>query len=238
MLQGFAPPGKPSGGRLWDGLGGLGCAGDTSSAACGRHLPLKGKAFRGSGVRWCAGDTSSADYAPNQSFDLFRCSGRLIFQKQSTGLFLSKRSSSRASPLRRMPPSHSAPNQPFRLLRCFAWLILHKRSTGALIPKRTCSRASPLRVNPQGEGFWGGLGRLGCWGTPHPSSLRLATFPSRARLLGRSGAARVHGGGTPHTAHRTSPSACSGVAHGLFSINSPPDCSWRNAHAPGLRPFG
>ena len=38
------------------------------------------------------------------------------------------------------------------------------------------------------------------------------------------------------TTHRTSRSGCSGVPHGLFSMNSPPDCSFRNAHAPGLRP--
>ena len=37
-------------------------------------------------------------------------------------------------------------------------------------------------------------------------------------------------------AHRTSRSGCSGVPHGLFSRNSPPDCFFRNAHASGLRP--
>ena len=40
----------------------------------------------------------------------------------------------------------------------------------------------------------------------------------------------------PLTAHRTSRSGCSGVPHGLFSMNSPLDCSFRNAHASGLRP--
>ena len=37
-------------------------------------------------------------------------------------------------------------------------------------------------------------------------------------------------------AHRNSCSSYSGVPHGLFSMNSPPDCLFRNAHAPGLRP--
>ena len=41
------------------------------------------------------GGTSSADYAPCFPFGKARCSGRLIFQKQSTGLFLPKRSTSR-----------------------------------------------------------------------------------------------------------------------------------------------
>ena len=41
--------------------------------------------------------------APNQPFRLFRCSGRLILHKQSTGLFIPKRSTSRASPLRVNP---------------------------------------------------------------------------------------------------------------------------------------
>ena len=45
-------------------------------------------------------NTSSADYAPCFPFGKARCSGRLIFQKQSTGLFLPKRSTFRASPLR------------------------------------------------------------------------------------------------------------------------------------------
>ena len=49
----------------------------------------------GSGAR---GDTSYC--APNQSFGLFRCSAWLIFHEQSTGLFIPKRSCSRASPLR------------------------------------------------------------------------------------------------------------------------------------------
>ena len=41
-LQGFAPPGKPSRGSR--GCSGVRlCAGDTSSVACGRQLPLKGK---------------------------------------------------------------------------------------------------------------------------------------------------------------------------------------------------
>ena len=38
------------------------------------------------------------------------------------------------------------------------------------------------------------------------------------------------------SAHRISPLDCSGVPHGLFSGNSPQDCSLRNAHASGLRP--
>ena len=103
-------------------------------------------------------DTSSADCAPNQLFQLFRCSAWLILQKQSTGLFLPKRSCSRAAPLRRRTElpfrespvfrsasSDYAPNQPFRLLRCFAWLILHEQFTGLFILKRSCFRAAPLR---------------------------------------------------------------------------------------------
>ena len=41
--------------------------------------------------------------APNQPFRLFRCSGRLILHKQSTGLFIPKHSTCRASPLRVNP---------------------------------------------------------------------------------------------------------------------------------------
>ena len=42
---------------------------------------------------------ATAYCAPNQPFRLFRCSGRLILHKQSTGLFIPKRSTFRASPL-------------------------------------------------------------------------------------------------------------------------------------------
>ena len=56
MLQGFAPPGEPSRGRLLGRSGAARVLGDTSSVkptAC--HLPLKGKAFGavwgGSGAR-------------------------------------------------------------------------------------------------------------------------------------------------------------------------------------------
>ena len=110
-------------------------------------------------------DTSSADCAPNQLFQLFRCSAWLILQKQSTGLFLPKRSCSRAAPLRRRTElplrespvfrsasSDCAPNQLFQLFRYSVWLLL--------------------------------------------------------------------------TTHRTSLSGCSGVSHGLFSMNSPLDCSF------------
>ena len=41
--------------------------------------------------------------APKQPFRLFRCSGRLIRNKQSPGLFIPKRSTSRALPLRVNP---------------------------------------------------------------------------------------------------------------------------------------
>ena len=41
--------------------------------------------------------------APKQPLGLFRCFGRLILHKQSTGLFIPKRSTSRASPLRVNP---------------------------------------------------------------------------------------------------------------------------------------
>ena len=104
-------------------------------------------------------DTSSADCAPKQLFQLFRCSAWLILHEQSTGLFIPKRSCSRASPLRgrtmlplwespvfRSASSDCAPKQLFQLFRCSAWLILHEQSTGLFIPKRSCSRASPLHV--------------------------------------------------------------------------------------------
>ena len=76
---------------------------------------------------------------------------------------------------------------------------------------------------------------MGAVGTPHPSSLWLATFPSRGRLLGASGAAWVRWG-TPHTAHRTFPSGKSGVAVGLFCAGAPQEPLLRNARPPGLRP--
>ena len=44
--------------------------------------------------------SASSDCAPNQPFRLLRCSAWLILHEQSTGLFIPKRSCSRASPLR------------------------------------------------------------------------------------------------------------------------------------------
>ena len=44
--------------------------------------------------------SASSFSAPNQPFRLFRCSAWLILHKQSTGLFIPKRSCFRASPLR------------------------------------------------------------------------------------------------------------------------------------------
>ena len=54
------------------------------------------------GAQLPAGSGQSPAYhsAPNSLFKRFRCSGRLILQKQSTGLSSPKRSTFRASPLR------------------------------------------------------------------------------------------------------------------------------------------
>ena len=96
---------------------GLGwCLADASSVACGRQLTAHRTSRSGcSGVPHGLFSISAPQEplfrnahasglrpsvcAPNFSFRKARCSGQLIFQKQSTGLFLPKRSTSRASPL-------------------------------------------------------------------------------------------------------------------------------------------
>ena len=102
--------------------------------------------------------SASSDCAPCFPFGKARCSAWLILHKQSTGLFIPKRSCFRASPLHRrtvLPlrespvfrsaSSDCAPCFPFRKARCSGRLILHKQSTGLFTPKRSTSRASPLR---------------------------------------------------------------------------------------------
>ena len=64
---------------------------------------------------------------------------------------------------------------------------------------------------------------------------RSAYFPETVHRTVSSKTLDLQGCAPPY-AHRNSCSSCSGVTHGLFSMNSPPDCSFRNAHAPGLRP--
>ena len=50
---------------------------------------------------------ATAYYAPCFPFRKARCSGRLILHKQSTGLFIPKRSTYRATPLRVHPPGEA-----------------------------------------------------------------------------------------------------------------------------------